>query len=67
MLFESSRVKLRKMAKEDVERYNKWRNDMEVMYSTNPSLDVYSLEATENFVDQVILGSSTRVRQLLDK
>lgn len=59
MLFESSRVKLRKMAKEDVERYNKWRNDMEVMYSTNPSLDVYSLEATENFVDQVILGSST--------
>lgn len=41
MLFESSRVKLRKMTKEDTELYHKWRNDVEVMHSTSPSLDVY--------------------------
>ncbi len=29
------------------------------MHSTNPSLDVYPLEATKEFVDHVILGSHT--------
>ncbi|MDD1502787.1 GNAT family protein [Lysinibacillus sp. CNPSo 3705] len=57
MLFESSRVKLRKMTKEDTELYHKWRNDMEVMHSTNPSLDVYPMEETKDFVDHVILGT----------
>ncbi|GIN90354.1 acetyltransferase [Siminovitchia terrae] len=57
MLFESSRVRLRKMTKEDTDLYHTWRNDMEVMHSTNPSLDVYPMEATREFVDQVILGS----------
>ncbi len=42
MLFESSRVRLRKMTEEDTELYHRWRNDIEVMQSTNPSLDVYS-------------------------
>lgn len=59
MLFESARVRLRKMTKEDTEIYNKWRNDLEVMCSTNPSLDVYPLETTKEFVDHVILGSPT--------
>ncbi|MEJ7152905.1 GNAT family protein [Staphylococcus ureilyticus] len=59
MLFESSRIKLRKMTKEDTELYNKWRNDIEVMHSTNPSLDVYPLESTKEFVEHVILESST--------
>lgn len=59
MLFESSRIKLRKMTKEDTELYHKWRNDIEVMQSTNPSLDVYPINATQEFVDHVILGSST--------
>lgn len=59
MLFESSRVRLRKMTKEDTELYHKWRNDVEVMRSTNPSLDVYPIEATKEFVDHVILGSHT--------
>lgn len=59
MLFESPRLRLRKMTKEDTELYNKWRNDLDVMYNTNPSLDVYTLESTEDFVEQVILGSST--------
>lgn len=57
MLFESSRMRLRKMTMEDTELYHKWRNDVEVMHSTNPSLDVYSMEATKEFVDHVILGT----------
>ncbi|MDU4696304.1 MAG: GNAT family N-acetyltransferase, partial [Paenibacillus sp.] len=59
MLFESSRVRLRKMTMEDTELYHKWRNDIEVMHSTNPFLDVYTMEATKEFVDNVILGSHT--------
>jgi len=58
MLFESSRVRLSSMTKEDTEIYHKWRNDVEVMHSTNPSLDVYPMEATKEFVDHVILGTN---------
>lgn len=42
---------------EDTGLYHTWRNDMEVMRSTNPSLDIYSEEATRHFVEHVILGS----------
>lgn len=59
MLFESSKVRLRKMTKDDQELYHKWRNDLEVMRSTNPNLDVYSMDATQEFVEHVILGSHT--------
>ncbi len=59
MLFESSRVRLRKMTKEDTELYHKWKNDVKVMHSTNPYLDVYPMEDTKEFVDHVILGSQT--------
>jgi len=59
MLFESSRMRLRKMTKEDTELYHKWRNEVEVMHSTNPSLEVYPMEETKEFVDHVILGSHT--------
>ncbi len=57
MLFESSRIILRKMTSEDVELYHTWRNDIEVMKSTAPFLDDYHLEETREFVNQVILGS----------
>ncbi|AST91264.1 MULTISPECIES: GNAT family N-acetyltransferase [Sutcliffiella] len=59
MLFNSKRVSLRKMSIDDIELYHSWRNNMEVMISTNPSLDVYSLEETKSFVENVILGSSS--------
>ncbi|MBU5675319.1 GNAT family N-acetyltransferase [Alkaliphilus sp. MSJ-5] len=57
MLFESSKIILRKMTSEDVELYHTWRNDIEVMKSTAPFLDNYHLEETTEFVNQVILGS----------
>lgn len=65
MLFESTRVKLRKMTKEDAALYHAWRNDLEVMRSTNLYLDVYPLEETAAFVEQVILGSNTSKSYIL--
>lgn len=59
MLFESARLKLRKITKEDTELYHKWRNDLEVMHSTSPALDVYPIKATEDFVAYAILKSDT--------
>jgi len=59
MLFESSRIYFRKMTEEDVPVYHKWRNDPEVMRTTSPYLDVYTLAETRAFVEQVILGSGT--------
>lgn len=44
------------MTAEDAALYHAWRNDMEVMQSTNPYLDMYDIDATKEFVNQVILG-----------
>ncbi|TCJ03573.1 GNAT family N-acetyltransferase [Cytobacillus praedii] len=47
------------MVSEDAELYHSWRNDMEVMVSTNPSLDLYTLQDTKEFVENVVLSSSS--------
>ncbi|MSS10917.1 GNAT family N-acetyltransferase [Clostridium sp. WB02_MRS01] len=57
MLFESNKIILRKMTSEDIDLYHQWRNDIEVMQSTAPLLDVYNNKETEEFVTNVILGS----------
>ncbi|GAA5345117.1 UDP-4-amino-4,6-dideoxy-N-acetyl-beta-L-altrosamine N-acetyltransferase [Planifilum fimeticola] len=57
MRFETERIRLRKMTTEDAAIYHKWRNDPDVMRTTAPLLDVYRMEETEEFVQQVILGS----------
>lgn len=68
MLFESSRVAFRKMTEEDAAVYHTWRNDMEVMRTTNPSLDLVTFADTRQFVEQVILGSGTsKSYMILDK
>ncbi|SMF89799.1 Protein N-acetyltransferase, RimJ/RimL family [Paenibacillus uliginis N3/975] len=59
MLFESARIKFRKMTTNDVQMYNQWRNDLEVMTTTSPSLDLFTEEDTHEFVSHVILGSDT--------
>lgn len=56
-MFNSNRISLRKMVSEDAEMYHSWRNDMDVMVSTNPSLDLYTLQDTKEFVENVILSS----------
>ncbi|MFE4573088.1 GNAT family N-acetyltransferase [Paenibacillus chitinolyticus] len=68
MLFESLRVSFRKMTEEDAAVYHTWRNDMEVMRTTNPSLDLFTYAETRQFVEQVILGSDTsKSYMILDK
>ncbi|NRR04612.1 GNAT family N-acetyltransferase [Brevibacillus sp. RS1.1] len=59
MLFQTERIYLRKMTGEDVDVYHTWRNDVEVMRTTNPSMDVYTWEDTNSFVNQVILHASS--------
>ncbi|MBG9773944.1 GNAT family protein [Brevibacillus laterosporus] len=68
MLFQSARIYLRKMTADDVTIYHTWRNDMEVMRTTNPSIDLCTLDSTQEFVNQVILGSSTsKSYMIIDK
>ncbi|MFD2638131.1 GNAT family N-acetyltransferase [Piscibacillus salipiscarius] len=56
-MFSSKRLVLRKVDKNDVELYHSWRNNMDVMYTTNPSLDLYSLEDTRSFVENNLTDS----------
>ncbi|MDQ0351899.1 RimJ/RimL family protein N-acetyltransferase [Alkalibacillus filiformis] len=58
-MFSSNRIYLRKVELGDTELYQSWRNDVDVMYSTNPSLDVYSYEDTRSFVENVLVNSNT--------
>ncbi|MED1945285.1 MULTISPECIES: GNAT family N-acetyltransferase [Brevibacillus] len=67
MLFQSERIYLRKMTGEDVDVYHTWRNDVEVMRTTNPFMDVYTWDDTNGFVNQVILqGSSSKSYMIVD-
>lgn len=68
MLFESARVCLRKMIEDDIPIYQKWRNDMDVLRTTNPFIDMYTYGDTKAFVEHVILGASaSKSYMILDK
>nr|WP_308742750.1 GNAT family protein [uncultured Anaerocolumna sp.] len=54
-MFEDKIIKLRKLSLNDFNVYHNWRNDLDVMYSTSPALDVYTLEDTENLI-QIMSG-----------
>jgi RimJ/RimL family protein N-acetyltransferase len=49
-MLEDNSIKLRKLSPNDFSVYHNWRNDLDVMYSTSPALDVYTLEETENLI-----------------
>ncbi len=51
----------------DVELYHSWRNDIDVMNSTNPLLDVYSLEETREFVEEVIVNSRSSKSYMIEE
>lgn len=55
----SERIYLRKMTEADIPLYHTWRNNLNVMQTTSPYLDVYDEGETEDFVKNVILRSST--------
>ncbi len=58
-MLSSKRLQFRKMVESDIEIYHSWRNDLDVMKTTSPSLDVYSLDETRSFVENIILNSTT--------
>jgi RimJ/RimL family protein N-acetyltransferase len=54
--------------KGDTEKYHSWPNDTDVMFSTNPSLDVYSLDDTREFVENVLIHSdSSKSYMIIEK
>lgn len=67
MYFTGNRIRLRKMTQEDAPIYHQWRNDLEVMQFTNPSIDVYAASDTENFVEQMTQSSTSRTYIIEDK
>ncbi|MDV2682933.1 GNAT family protein [Alkalihalophilus lindianensis] len=66
-MFTSNRVQLRKMVPEDIERYHTWRNDIDVMNSTSLSLDIYSLDETRAFVENVMLNAGSSKSYLIEE
>jgi len=60
MLFETERIKLRKMKSEDIESYNRWSNDEEVVRNTYPNIDRYSMEDTEKFYTKVVNSNNSK-------
>jgi RimJ/RimL family protein N-acetyltransferase len=67
MLFETKRIRLRKMTIEDVETYNKWSNDEEVIKSTYPNLDRYSMEDTQTFYKEISNSNISKTFIIEDK
>ncbi|WP_027963991.1 GNAT family N-acetyltransferase [Halalkalibacillus halophilus] len=66
-MLSSKRIKLRKVENDDVETYHQWRNDLEVMASTSPSLDLYSLDDTRGFVENVFIGSDSSKSYMIEE
>lgn len=66
-MLKSSRLQFRKMNSEDIPMYHKWRNDMEVMISTNPLLDVYTLDETKDFVENIIRQSPSSKSYIIEE
>lgn len=67
-MFSSERLYLRKIEMNDWEQYHIWRNDTEVMVTTNPALDVYSPKDTKGFVAEVLIKpDSSKSYMIIDK
>ncbi|MDG5471388.1 GNAT family protein [Jeotgalibacillus sp. ET6] len=58
-MFSTKRINLRKVEKCHAENYHKWRNDMDVMVSTNLSLDLNTMDDTRSFVENVLMSSTS--------
>ena len=56
-MFVGKRVMLRKMTEQDILKYHEWKNNLDIMRSTSPYLDMYSFEETKQFVMDVILNN----------
>lgn len=52
-MFENEIIRLRKLSPDDYGIYHIWRNDLDVMYSTSPELDLYTAEETEKYISVI--------------
>ncbi|WP_291567768.1 GNAT family N-acetyltransferase, partial [Clostridium sp. UBA2485] len=59
-MFENKVIRLRKFSLNDYSTYHNWRNDIEVMQSTSPQLDMYTLEETEEYVSAIATQSNAK-------
>ncbi|MFB5368982.1 GNAT family N-acetyltransferase [Enterococcus faecalis] len=59
-MFENKNIKLRKLSTNDYTTYHNWRNDIEVMQTTSPQLDIYTLEETEQFISMIASQSNAK-------
>ncbi len=66
-MFQSTRLRLRKMQNTDISLYHQWRNDHEVMASTSLVLDVYTYEETQSFVENVMLSSAQSKSYIIEE
>ncbi|RHW43403.1 N-acetyltransferase [Neobacillus notoginsengisoli] len=65
-MLSSKRLQFRKMVVSDIEKYHSWRNDLDVMKTTSPSLDLYSLDETRHFVENIILNSTSSKSYIIE-
>lgn len=49
-MFENEKLYLKKVEESDIDLYHSWRNNIDVMKTTSPFLDIYTLEDTKNFL-----------------
>ncbi|WP_249872864.1 GNAT family N-acetyltransferase [Oceanobacillus saliphilus] len=66
-MLSSERLQFRKMVESDIEKYHSWRNDLDVMKTTSPSLDLYSLDETRSFVENIILNSTSSKSYIIEE
>ncbi len=59
-MFENKMIKLRKLSASDYTTYHDWRNDIEVMETTSPQLDIYTLEETEHYISAIVSQSTAK-------
>ncbi|MFD2132238.1 GNAT family N-acetyltransferase [Pseudogracilibacillus auburnensis] len=59
-MFENKIIKLRKLSANDYTTYHDWRNDIEVMETTSPQLDIYTLEETEQYISAIVSQSTAK-------
>lgn len=59
-MFKTENIYLRKIESSDAEIYHEWRNNPEIMRSTSPYLDLYTLEETESFINMIASQPSAK-------
>ncbi|WP_345240310.1 GNAT family protein [Pontibacillus salipaludis] len=53
MVFETERIRFRKLEKDDMELLHRWQNDTTVHTNMSTSIDLYSMEDVEKFYERM--------------